>query len=777
MLLFNVGVMYAIVAGVSVIVLSVLLNCAKATEYEEIIDKPFCLLIKFLIVFCVADMIWGVLSSRLVLVNQLVYTISTYSFHALAALSAYMWSGYVLKYVGVNDRIHAAVSLGRKIFLVIQYCVLFSNIWIKIFFWVDENANYHSYELRNFMFFLQFAYYVIIIIYAFIRLVLLNTDSKEKIKKYRSALVFSLFPLSFGIGQMLWPDAPMYSLGFMVTAVLIYAVNISNQREKYVFELYQNESNKLMSLLNVLSEDFLIMFYIDMVTEEFEAYANLVDSKNSKSRLGEQGFFANLPDRIRDVVYDEDRELVIHQLSRENITKQLEKSKSFYFNFRHEEKNGKIVYYMAKVLKMSDDEKNIVVGIFDDNERVKKEENIKTELRNAKKVAETANNAKTNFLFNMSHDIRTPMNAVLGFVKLAQRHIDQKEYVDECLSKIKISGEHLLALINDILDMSRIEAGKFEINYTPEKVLDECDRIVDIAKDMALEKSIELNVDKINLVDEYVRYDKLRISQVLLNLLSNAIKYTQPGGKVCLRVERIGEVDNRVEFKYSIEDNGVGMSPEFLEKIYDEFEREETATASGVQGTGLGMSIVKRLIDMMDGKIKISSEKNVGTCVECIISFEKCEEEEVRLSQSELFKVDVEAVKGKRILVVDDNIFNREIAVELLCEAGFDVTEAVDGFEAVRIVEKSTELFDAILMDVQMPIMDGYKATKLIRQLKDPYKSTVPIISMTANSFEEDKKMALSSGMNDHLSKPIDIEKVISVLVKYINISKISPKS
>ena len=766
--MFNIGVMYTIVAGVSMFVIAVLNNRMQATEHKDIIDRPFCVMLSFLCLFCCADMIWGALSSGLLINNQLLYTISTYGFHFFAALSAYMWSGYILKYVGVRDGLQQLVAVMRAVFLMIQFTVLITNIWNRRFFWVDENACYHAYELRNFMFFMQFAYYIVLIIYCFILMIRKRNCDTLMRRRYKSVMLFSFFPLAFGFGQMLWPDAPMYSLGFMVTAVLIYSVNITYEREQFVTSLYRNEKNRLSAMINGLASDFQIMFYVNMDDNSYAAFGN--SDKNSSGvhevKMEGEDFFGIRDRYIGYAVMPEDFEFVRNKMSKENILAELADKKSFCFNYRTKTEDG-YKYYMNKIIKADGEAGNmVIIGVFDDNDRVLREEAIRNELIDAKRDAESANKAKTDFLFNMSHDIRTPMNAILGFVNLASRHVGDAAYISECLGKIQVSGEHLLALINDVLDMSRIENGKLSLINSPGSLGEDCRQLSDIVEELAVAKSINFTYEPVNVEEECVLYDKLHVNQVLLNILSNAIKYTNEGGRVTFAVEKIDETDSKVTISYRIVDNGVGMSEEFVSRIFDAFEREESATISGVPGTGLGMSIVKKLVDMMNGHIEIKSTKGKGTAIECVISFDKYNGE--MPDKGEEGMVDNRSGVGKRILLVDDNELNREIATELLEEAGFIVDEAADGYEAVEAVRTGKERYDAILMDVQMPIMDGYTATREIRKLADKEKSSIPIIAMTANSFEEDKRAAMEAGMDSHLSKPIDIDEVITTLIKHI---------
>lgn len=391
------------------------------------------------------------------------------------------------------------------------------------------------------------------------------------------------------------------------------------------------------------------------------------------------------------------------------------------------------------------------------------------QLKDALQTAESASKAKTTFLFNMSHDIRTPMNAILGFNRMAEKHIGESEKLADCLKKVSDAGNHLLRLINDILEMARIENGKLEIEEHVVNLKECRGKTTAMVDSLAKEKDIEftktyINVDK----DLYLWLDTVRIDQILLNIISNSIKYTPRGGKVDYTLESLeSDKIGHSKIRFTVVDNGIGMSKEFVEEIFENFSRERNSTTSGIQGTGLGMAIVKRLVDAMDGTIKVDSELGKGTTI--VIEFEPrvADNEHVnQVVQDALSEVDL---TGLKVLLVEDNELNREIACELLSEFGIEVFVAEDGTVAVDKMSKAVpEQYDVILMDVQMPIMDGYKATQEIRNLPDKEVAAIPIVAMTANAFAEDKKKAIESGMNDHLSKPIDIVGLKAVLSKYL---------
>lgn len=388
-------------------------------------------------------------------------------------------------------------------------------------------------------------------------------------------------------------------------------------------------------------------------------------------------------------------------------------------------------------------------------------------LRNALSSAEHANRAKTAFLNNMSHDIRTPMNAIIGFTSLAAEHLDDREIIRDYLEKISTSGKHLLSLINDVLDMSRIESGSVKIEKTNVHLPDVLEDLKTIILESVHAKQQKLLIKMQDVVHEDIITDKLRLTQVLLNIISNAVKFTPVGGTIHILVEeKASQKAGYAVYSFCIKDNGIGMSKEFQEHVFDSFARERTVTESGITGTGLGMAITKNIVDLMGGTIHLTSKQGEGS--EFIVTLE-CElaNKTVQNKQSSCPKAEKKHLdySGKKVLLVEDNELNREIATEILKSLGLKVDWAADGMEAVEIMSSEAgNQYDMIFMDIQMPKMDGYTATREIRTLKDMKKANVPIIAMTANAFDEDRKKAIKAGMNGHIAKPIDVDVILQNL-------------
>ena len=396
---------------------------------------------------------------------------------------------------------------------------------------------------------------------------------------------------------------------------------------------------------------------------------------------------------------------------------------------------------------------------------------LRVAAEDALKVAESASKAKSTFLSNMSHDIRTPMNAIIGFATLALDDIRDGKKVQDYLSKILSSSKHLLGLINDILDMSRIESGKVVLEEQETDLVTTLQELQSIMEGQAKERKLKLHVDYSNLRDRHVYCDKTRLNQVMFNLLANAVKFTSEGGSIWLTMSQLEptyEVEDRAIYEIRVKDTGIGMDKAFIKHIFEPFERERTSTVSKIQGTGLGMAITKNIVDMMGGTIEVESQKGVGT--EFIIRLELRLQAEAGAANEEGAKQHSHAegvaeFAGKRLLLAEDNELNREIACMLLSKYGFVIDTAENGQEAVDLVAASAPgYYDLVLMDIQMPVMDGHEATRKIRSLENKVLAKVPVVAMTANAFDEDRKAAKECGMNGFISKPINMQELVQAL-------------
>ena len=416
--------------------------------------------------------------------------------------------------------------------------------------------------------------------------------------------------------------------------------------------------------------------------------------------------------------------------------------------------NGGRRRYQGKfTLSLQDPEgAKIYVGVRDITLIEEERTEYNRKLMSALAQAEEANKGKSYFLFNMSHDIRTPLNAIIGYSELAKNHLDEKEVLDDYIYKIQTCGRQLLGLIGDVLDMAKIESGNLEISEKPCLCQDLMSDIMISVNESAKKKGLEFEASG-NACHSTILCDKVKVQKILLNILSNAVKYTPQGGKISLSVqEKIREDEGLSDFTFVVKDNGIGISKEFLPYIFNSFSRERNATISGVSGTGLGMTITKRLVDAMGGKIEVESQQNMGTTVTVSITFSRL----VGLEEKREEIIPDAFLKDIRVLLVEDNEINGEIASEMLRELKVNVDLVTNGKECIdALLEKDAGYYDLVLMDIQMPVMDGYEATRIIRRFSDKDKRLIPVIAMTANAFEEDKQKAFQSGMNGHLAKPV----------------------
>lgn len=393
---------------------------------------------------------------------------------------------------------------------------------------------------------------------------------------------------------------------------------------------------------------------------------------------------------------------------------------------------------------------------------------LNAKLQIAAEKAESANRAKSTFLFNMSHDIRTPMNAIIGYADLASRHSDDPAKLKKYMENIQVCGQNLLMLLNNVLDLARIENDKTEMEYSVSDVEKDFRNCIAMFRNQADSKGQTLTVTT-QLPYPYIYADIPHLTEVCTNLVSNAVKYTGAGGTIrCGVTQKPGKKEGWCDTVVTVADNGIGMSQEFQQHIFEPFERERTSTVSKVEGSGIGMGIVKKLVGLMGGTVEVESKIGVGSTFTVTIPCRIASEDEIQAKRA-ADPADRESLRGTRILLTEDNDLNAEIATELLQEEGCTVDRAKDGVECVDMLEKAANgTYQLILMDVQMPVMNGYDATKKIRRMDDPQKANIPIVAMTANAFSEDKQVALDAGMNDHIAKPINMSVLVPTLRKYL---------
>lgn len=542
------------------------------------------------------------------------------------------------------------------------------------------------------------------------------------------------------------------------------------QIEEYDKELEKLNQKHLrrLEVIEALSLNYESIFYVNLDKNRIQPY-RVSDRVEYQFKNGTQicEFIGFTAEYVNQWVHPHDREIFSNANNPEYIRTRLAGTEAFHINYRII-KDGKIKYLQLHVVDIGTSEhiSRIVMGYRSVDDEIIHEMEQKRVLETALEQATLANNARNTFLSNMSHDIRTPMNAIVGFTTLAQNHIDNQEKVLRYLDMIETSSQQMLHLLNDVLEISRIESGKIHVDETESNLLDIMQNIYQNALTRASAKNITLSLDVSGLKHHNIYCDQQKLCQILLRLISNAIKYTNPGGMVNVMVTELNENSNDcVSYQFVVEDNGIGISEDFFTHIFEPFEREKNTTLSGVHGTGLGLTITKNLVELMNGSINVDSIAGNGSKFTVTFQFHIQSSQALQSTEPKNKFKDLSA--QKRILIVEDNEINLEIEVELLQDAGFLVDTAEDGSIAVKKIEQSKPgYYDLILMDIQMPIMDGYHTARAIRNMNDPSLSSIPIIALSANTFDEDKQMSLESGMNAHIEKPINTPQLLDMIHK-----------
>lgn len=531
-------------------------------------------------------------------------------------------------------------------------------------------------------------------------------------------------------------------------------------------------------LIHSLTNVFLDVYELDLETE----LIHIIRTEQDDMRLlkTEEIDFSTFKRFLLQNVPEEKKKKLEEEFETERICARIQEVSIVEREFQKWYEHSTSWFRIQFILSMTREKKRPIVTVtvmnIDDLKRLQEEQN--KALLSAYETAHQASRAKSDFLANMSHDIRTPMNAIMGMSTIARRNIHDPEKLEDCLNKIDASSKHLLSLINSVLDMSKIESGKVvfvEEVFQLDQMIEDIKRIV---QPQAEKKDIQFTGEYETLQGVMVKSDPLRIRQVLLNIVGNAIKFTPEKGKVhCSGFKVLSIYDGYSTFEFTCEDNGIGMDQEFVDKIFQPYERSKNVTSNEIEGSGLGMFISKNIVEMMNGEIYVESKKGEGTKFTVIFHLKEISEqpEKEKTEQNEETQIAFDAMKGKRILLVEDNDMNREIAQEFLTEEGILVENAVNGKEAVEKMEQSSlYYYDLILMDIQMPVMNGYEASAAIRRM-DREDSGLPIIAMTANAFSDDIRQAKEAGMNEHIAKPIDVSVMFSVLSDWMNGKRENP--
>ncbi len=512
-----------------------------------------------------------------------------------------------------------------------------------------------------------------------------------------------------------------------------------------------------------LARDYFSIYVVDPVTDDFFQYSTTKEFDSLKVEKEGRDFFNTSRKNMSRLIYDGDRDRFMAIFKKEKIMSILERDGSFTTKYRLMFSGIPVFISMKATLTEDDQGRHLIIGTNNIDAQMKRE----TEYQ--QKMAEARTNARNDFLANMSHDIRTPMNAIVGYTNIARSRRDDPEAVMEAVEKIGSSSHFLLSLINDILDISKIESGKMQVSTGPCDLAEIFRRIEDITALQAQKKSLKVTYCRDTVRHYKVLGDELRIEQVLINIVSNAIKYTPAGKSVELIAEERPGKGRVNRYRFIVRDTGIGISEEYLPHIFESFTREESTKINRVQGTGLGLAITAKVVEMMKGTISVKSVLGEGSEFTVDLDLEPMEEETPEVREEE----ESVSLEGRRILLVEDNIVNAEIATVILEQFGVKVDVAENGktgYETVR--DAGPGAYDAVLMDIQMPVMNGYESARAIRTLEGDYFAALPVIAMSANAYDEDVKDCLAAGMNAHIAKPFQPEALVKLLCSYIHSGK-----
>ncbi len=526
------------------------------------------------------------------------------------------------------------------------------------------------------------------------------------------------------------------------------------------FEMAHHASITFGRVATALAGDYFSIYVVDLDTDRFVEYSATKEFDTLGVEKNGEDFFNLSRRNMLRLIYEDDRERFMGTFYREKVMSILERDKIFTMKYRLVFGDTPVWVSMKATLLEDKDGRHLIIGTNNIEAQMEREEEYQQRVREAR------TSARNDFLANMSHDIRTPMNAIVGYTNIAKSNKHKPETVADALDKIGSSSHYLLSLINDILDISKIESGKMQISYGPCDLAALFRRIEDITALQAKKKSLVINYCHDNICHYQVITDELRIEQIIINIVSNAIKYTPPGKTVDLIAEEVPSPGGKNKYRFIVRDTGIGIKEDYMPHIFESFTREERTTVNRIQGTGLGLAITAKIVEMMGGTISVKSKLGEGSEFTVELELEPFETD----SQANAENSENIDLAGHRILLVEDNAINAEIARMILEQYGAEVQQAENGkigLEALQ--EKGPGYYDAVLMDIQMPVMNGFEATKAIRALGGAYATALPIIAMSANAYDEDVRDCLAAGMNGHIAKPFNPDELMRILRRYIS--------
>ena len=750
------GYIYAVIPTLAIII-HIIINYSLLNPNREILNSNSIenyrrFLISVLCYYFV-DGLWGIIAG---LNNTTLLFWETSLYNIVMAATLYFESRYVVGYLNIDDWFGKFLNRASTVFLFVQTTVIAINCFTPIYFYFDEQGMYQVCPYRNVLVACHFLIFTMIAYKTY--MVTVNSEGRLN-RRNRAVCYFAITMFLCSLLQFFYPLVPAYSLGFMIGICFLNSFVYVDEREEQL-EAVQELNKRMKEYNDIISHAGFGIWSIILKPDckpRMQANAKMLwllgaDVGMTEEEVYETWYSHIMPSALSSV-----------QASVEEMLSGMFSENTYLW---YHPVKGVIYVRCGGTSVKLEDGTTVLRGYHADvTDIVLKDKEREIELSNAQKAAEKASRAKSAFIFNMSHDIRTPMNAILGYAELIKKNLDDKDRCNKYLDKLMMSGDFLLTLINNVLTIARIESGKETVDETIVSPRDVTYNVYSIFDETIERKHLEFTTIT-DIKTDYIYADVVKLKEIALNLVSNACKYTPEGGKISITVREIPcDKVGYTNIQTVIADNGIGISKEFLGSIFEKFTREHTATENKIQGTGLGMPLVKQFIDLMGGTITVESELGKGTTFTVTIPHRIAEAPDNYIEHSSAKEFNTN--RKIRILIAEDNDLNAEIAIELLTEVGVLVERASDGIICIDMLQKAgSEYYDVILMDIQMPNMDGYKTTRIIRSMDDPVKASIPILAMTANAFEEDKKAAVEAGMDGHIAKPIDVSIIMEEIGK-----------
>lgn len=738
-------------------------------------EKKLRLFIVTIFVYLLTDLVWGVCIGFPLGGSETVLVISTYIVLAMTSITTYTWGKFALWYAVGGKSNNFWLELSLFVVLGVQIVLLgFNVVNNKVFYFAG--GNYVTGYGRLMIYILQGLFYLVLTVHC-IFLCRKYKENKELSKRYSMISRLTVIPLAAAVLQTIFTNTPFYAVGYMLDLVLIFINIISIERREFVRDKYAGISRQQSIIIDNLSKGCTCVYMINLDTDEYEIIEPNEEYNNNVLKHLNRGdnFFDDIEIDVKRVLYEDDIAGMLEFFDKENLIRRLEEEGSISYYYRVLIENEPLFYMisLSMVDKDAYDGENMVVGIVHNVDKTMKEGLAdKEQVRKMTKKAKKAEQAKLMFVENMGNDLSEYVEELIINNTIIMNNPGDTATIFEASSSNDDILKHMSEQVIELVDMGLLASNQFIVSPAPSNIKRDIMPVINRMTGFAKYRNVDFAYDIDSIGDENIIADMKCVNKIIENLITNAIKYTKEGGIAALIVEKLRYIKNDcVSYCFTISDSGIGMDKSYLDKIFDEFSRVSSSKESGIKGTGLGMTITKKLVDLLDGRMEIESQIGVGTCIRVYLTFERCTDVQYETSRVNSVDEDEIAMKlsGRKILIVDDSKTNREIAASILRQEGLEVFEAESGKAAIDILKEANEDdYDLVLMDIVMKEMDGYETTGKIRQLPNFKDKHIPIVAMTANTYDYDRQKSLEAGMDEHLTKPIKLTELFETLERLI---------